>query len=240
MGESALKNYMKSAKHDVNMKAAVSNRIKNFLVPSVGESSVNPTSVDPTQSQSSGLDGVCKKHELVTDAEILHHYRAAAELTASTDDYAEKAEASSDLTWIMKSNSLRKTAKSKTQEILNIGLEVQKNQYADDSDSSSDIIRSEADEGSSDSEHESDDLNESSVPESEDDEGSLSSDGEFSESTVESSEEEEDDPSESVDDVFGDASEAQEESSEETEEGDVNEEEFTEPPRDSEIDSDET
>uniref|UniRef100_V5GWT0 Putative retinitis pigmentosa gtpase regulator b n=2 Tax=Ixodes ricinus TaxID=34613 RepID=V5GWT0_IXORI len=111
---------------------------------------------------------------------------------------------------------------------------------ADDSDSSSEIIKSEPDEGSSDSEHESDDISVSSEPESEDDEGSSSSDGEFSESTVESSEEEEDDPSESVDDVFGEASEAQEESSEESEQKDVNKEEFTEPPRDSEIDSDET
>ncbi|XP_029838669.3 ribosome biogenesis protein ERB1-like [Ixodes scapularis] len=124
-------------------------------------------------------------------------------------------------------------------------LAVQKRDFharldADDSDSSSDIISSEADEGSSDSEHESDELEESSEPQSEDDEGSFSSDGEFPESTVESSEEEEDDPSESVDDVFGEASEVQEEGSEETEEKDVNSEEFTEPPRDSEIDSDET
>ncbi|KAG0425087.1 hypothetical protein HPB47_027717 [Ixodes persulcatus] len=76
MGESALKSHMKSAKNDANVKAAVSNPIKNFWMPSVGESSVNPTSVDLTQSQSSGLDGECKKHELVTDAEILHHYHA--------------------------------------------------------------------------------------------------------------------------------------------------------------------
>ena len=69
---------MKSAKHNANVKAAVSNPIKNFLVPSVGESSVNPTSVDPTQSQSSGLDGVCKKHELVTDAEILWTLKVTA------------------------------------------------------------------------------------------------------------------------------------------------------------------
>lgn len=53
---------------------------------------------------------------------------AVAELTASADSYAEKAETTSDLTWIIKSNSLRKTAKSKAQEILNIDLEVQKKQ----------------------------------------------------------------------------------------------------------------
>lgn len=53
---------------------------------------------------------------------------AVAELTASADSYAEKAETTSDLTWIIKSNSLRKSAKSKAQEILNIDLEVQRKQ----------------------------------------------------------------------------------------------------------------
>lgn len=53
---------------------------------------------------------------------------AVAELTASADSYAEKAETTSDLTWIIKSNSLRKSAKSKAQEILNIDLEVQRRQ----------------------------------------------------------------------------------------------------------------
>lgn len=52
-----------------------------------------------------------------------------AELTASADSYAEKAETTSDLTWIIKSNSLRKSAKSKVQEILIIDLEVKKKQH---------------------------------------------------------------------------------------------------------------
>lgn len=66
MGESALKSHVKSSKHDGNVKAAVSSTMKNFLVPSQSEQPV-----DPTPSQSADLDSVCKKHELVTDAEIL-------------------------------------------------------------------------------------------------------------------------------------------------------------------------
>lgn len=40
-----------------------------------------------------------------------------ADLTACADNYAEQAEASSDITFIVKSNSLRNTAKEKTLEL---------------------------------------------------------------------------------------------------------------------------
>ncbi|KAK8788935.1 hypothetical protein V5799_021289 [Amblyomma americanum] len=43
-----------------------------------------------------------------------------ADLTASADNYAERAEATSDITFIVKSNSLRKTAKEKTLELAEI------------------------------------------------------------------------------------------------------------------------
>lgn len=43
-----------------------------------------------------------------------------ADLTASADRYAERAEASNDITFIVKSNSLRKTAKSKVGELADI------------------------------------------------------------------------------------------------------------------------
>lgn len=66
MGELALKSHVKSSKHNGNMKAAASSTMKNFLVPSQSEQYM-----DPTPSQSTDLDSVCKKHELVTDAEIL-------------------------------------------------------------------------------------------------------------------------------------------------------------------------
>ncbi|KAM7281405.1 uncharacterized protein ISCGN_006260 [Ixodes scapularis] len=45
-----------------------------------------------------------------------------ADLTASADAYAEKA---NDLTYIVKSNSLRKTAKSKAEELLSISQHIQ-------------------------------------------------------------------------------------------------------------------
>lgn len=54
---------------------------------------------------------------------------AVKELTASADSYAEKAEATSDLTCIIKSNSLRKTAKTKQQEILDIDVKIQEKQH---------------------------------------------------------------------------------------------------------------
>lgn len=54
---------------------------------------------------------------------------AVKELTASADSYAEKAEATSDLTCIIKSNSLRKTAKTKQQEILDIDMKIQEKQH---------------------------------------------------------------------------------------------------------------
>ncbi|CAN7995073.1 unnamed protein product [Ixodes pacificus] len=40
-----------------------------------------------------------------------------ADLTACADNYAQRAEATSDITLIVKSNSLRKTAKEKTLEL---------------------------------------------------------------------------------------------------------------------------
>ncbi|XP_029845476.2 uncharacterized protein LOC115328421 [Ixodes scapularis] len=49
-----------------------------------------------------------------------------ADLTASADAYAEKAEKANDLTYIVKSNSLRKTAKSKAKELLSISQQIQK------------------------------------------------------------------------------------------------------------------
>ncbi|KAH9369125.1 hypothetical protein HPB48_012772 [Haemaphysalis longicornis] len=64
--EAALKSRAKSSKHDGNVTAAANSTMKNFLVPSQSEQSVYPTS-----SQSTDLDSVCKKHELMTDAEIL-------------------------------------------------------------------------------------------------------------------------------------------------------------------------
>ncbi|CAN7985972.1 unnamed protein product [Ixodes hexagonus] len=48
-----------------------------------------------------------------------------ADLTASADAYAEKAETENDLIYIVKSNSLRKTAKSKTEELLSISQRIQ-------------------------------------------------------------------------------------------------------------------
>lgn len=48
-----------------------------------------------------------------------------ADLTASADAYAEKAEKANDLTYIVKSNSLRKTAKSKAEELLSISQQIQ-------------------------------------------------------------------------------------------------------------------
>ncbi|KAH7936967.1 hypothetical protein HPB49_006691 [Dermacentor silvarum] len=40
-----------------------------------------------------------------------------ADLTASADGYAEKAEKTGDITNVVKSNSLRKTAKAKAEEL---------------------------------------------------------------------------------------------------------------------------
>lgn len=48
-----------------------------------------------------------------------------ADLTASADHYAEKAEVSNDFTFIVKSNSLRKTAKSKVGELTDITQRIQ-------------------------------------------------------------------------------------------------------------------
>ncbi|KAK8771201.1 hypothetical protein V5799_025556 [Amblyomma americanum] len=47
-----------------------------------------------------------------------------ADLTASADNLAEKAEETGDVVHIVKSNCLRKTAKSKTEELLNIKQEI--------------------------------------------------------------------------------------------------------------------
>ncbi|XP_077517199.1 uncharacterized protein LOC144128020 [Amblyomma americanum] len=74
-----------------------------------------------------------KKHCIDEEIETLRRKKkkleaAVAELTASADSYAEKAEVTSDLTCIMKSNSLRKTAKSKQQEILDIDVKIQEKQ----------------------------------------------------------------------------------------------------------------
>ena len=38
-------------------------------------------------------------------------------MTSSADEYAEKAEKTQQLTWMVKSNSLRKSAKEKTAEL---------------------------------------------------------------------------------------------------------------------------
>jgi len=38
-------------------------------------------------------------------------------MTSSADEYAEKAEKTHQLTWIVKSNSLRRSAKEKTTEL---------------------------------------------------------------------------------------------------------------------------
>lgn len=46
------------------------------------------------------------------------------DLTASADHFAEKAKARVDITDIVKSNSLRKTAKTKLQELLNVNQEI--------------------------------------------------------------------------------------------------------------------
>ena len=43
-----------------------------------------------------------------------------AELTTSADNFAERAESAGDLTWLAKSNSLRRTVKAKQEEILGI------------------------------------------------------------------------------------------------------------------------
>lgn len=48
-----------------------------------------------------------------------------ADLTVSADRYSEKAEASNDITFVVKCNSLRKTAKSKAEELLNITQVIQ-------------------------------------------------------------------------------------------------------------------
>ncbi|CAN7992633.1 unnamed protein product [Ixodes hexagonus] len=48
------------------------------------------------------------------------------DLTASADNFAEKAEAIGDITYVVKSNSLRKTAKTKQKELLNVSQEIKK------------------------------------------------------------------------------------------------------------------
>ncbi|KAH7966805.1 hypothetical protein HPB49_019656 [Dermacentor silvarum] len=51
---------------------------------------------------------------------------AVADLTASADGYAEKAERTGDITHVVKSNSLRKTAKAKVEELGSIKTQIEK------------------------------------------------------------------------------------------------------------------
>lgn len=53
---------------------------------------------------------------------------AAKELKATAEPYAEEAETISDLTCIIKLNSLRKTAKTKQQEIVDTNMKIRKKQ----------------------------------------------------------------------------------------------------------------
>ncbi|XP_077484977.1 uncharacterized protein LOC144095035 [Amblyomma americanum] len=50
---------------------------------------------------------------------------AVSDLTASADDCAEKAEAANDLTYIIKSNYMRKAAKAKAEQLLNLNKEIE-------------------------------------------------------------------------------------------------------------------
>lgn len=70
MGESALKSHMKSAKHSGVMKAAAGSAVLNYLAPRTDERRAS-TSESAVSSQAMDLEGACKTHEMVTDAEIL-------------------------------------------------------------------------------------------------------------------------------------------------------------------------
>lgn len=78
------------------------------------------------QKQEKLDDMRCSKRRLINDEidNIKKRKReleaVIADLTVSADRHFEKAEASNDITFVVKSNSLRKTAKSKAEELLNI------------------------------------------------------------------------------------------------------------------------
>lgn len=68
MEESMVRSHVKSAKHNANMKNRTQNEVLSYV--SRQESALSATSTT-VPAQASDIGSACKKHEIVTDAEIL-------------------------------------------------------------------------------------------------------------------------------------------------------------------------